>query len=239
MPKSSSDPKHFILAGVLVAIATGLMYWILSAALPLPPQASAQAIVIDQLIDYHVMVIAFLFALVVVFMLYTIVVFRRRANDDSDGDHFEGNTTLEIVWTVVPLLLVVVFAFIGWNALADVTRSQPDELEVKAIGFQWSWQFEYGEGVFSPELVVPVNRPVLVKLESRDVLHSFWVPEFRVKQDLVPGQTQELRFTPTLVGEYKVRCAELCGRNHYSMESPVRVVDQAEYEAWLADLTGQ
>jgi cytochrome c oxidase subunit 2 len=134
---------------------------------------------------------------------------------------------------------VVVFAFIGWNSLAEITRSHPDELVVKAIGFQWSWQFEYEDGLRTNELVLPNGRPVLVKLESTDVLHSFWVPEFRVKQDLVPGQVHELRFTPTMIGDYKVRCAELCGRNHFSMENPVRIVEPAEYEAWFAELANQ
>lgn len=103
------------------------------------------------------------------------------------------------------------------------------------MGFQWSWRFEYPNGVVSQELVLPVEQRAYVTLRSPDVLHSFWIPEMRVKQDLVPGQDTHIRFTPIMTGEYKVRCSELCGLSHWSMESPVRVVSQAEYDAWMAE----
>src|SRR5690606_38640479 len=130
MPKSASDKRHFILAGVLVAISTILMDLLLKAALPLPVQASIEALTIDALIGWHLTLIAFLFSLIVVFMLYAIVVFRKREGDDSEGEHFEGNTYLEIVWTVVPLIFVVVFSFYGVNALAQVIRGESNEVEV-------------------------------------------------------------------------------------------------------------
>src|SRR5690606_33271649 len=123
----------------------------------------------------------------------------------------------------------------GVNALAEVTRAEADEFQVTAIGRQWSWTFEYPNGIISPELVLPVDRRVNVTLHSPDVLHSFWIPAMRVKQDLVPGYDTHIRFTPILIGEYKVRCAELCGLSHWSMLSPVRVVEQAEYEQWEAE----
>lgn len=232
MPKSATDKRHFIIAGALVAIATILMDLLLQNVLPLPVQASIEALTIDTLIGWHFTIIAFLFSLVVVFMLYCIIVFRKREGDDSDGVHFEGNTTLEIVWTVVPLIAVVVFAFYGINALATITQGG-EQLTVKATGFQWAWTFEYPEGFVSPELVLPVDQRVHMEMEARDVLHSFWIPEMRVKQDLVPGQTTNLRFTPILPGEYKVRCAELCGLSHWSMLATVRVVTQEEYDQWV------
>jgi cytochrome c oxidase subunit 2 len=235
MPKSASDKRHFVIAAALVAISTFVMDVLLKAALPLPVQASIEALTIDALIGWHLTLIAFLFSLIVVFMLYTIVLFRKREGDESDGEHFEGNTTLEIVWTVVPLILVVVFSVYGVSALAQVTRAAPNEFEVTAVGFQWSWRFEYPNGVVSQELVLPVEQRAYVTLRSPDVLHSFWIPEMRVKQDLVPGQDTHIRFTPIMTGEYKVRCSELCGLSHWSMESPVRVVSQAEYDAWMAE----
>jgi cytochrome c oxidase subunit 2 len=235
MPKSASDKRHFIVAGVLVAISTILMDILLKAAMPLPLQASIESLTIDALIGWHLTLIAFLFSLIVVFMLYCIVVFRKRDGDESEGEHFEGNTYLEIIWTVVPLIFVVAFSFYGINALAEVTRSESNELEVTAVGLQWSWRFEYPNGIVSPELVLPVNQRALVTLQSMDVLHSFWVPEMRVKQDAVPGIDTHIRFTPILTGEFKVRCAELCGRSHWSMESPVRIVEQAEYDQWVTE----
>ena len=235
MPKSASDKRHFIIAAALIAVSTIVMDFALKAAMPMPLQASIEAITIDALIGWHLTMIAFLFSLVVVFMLYAIVIFRKRDGDDSDGEHFEGNTMLEIVWTVAPLIFVVVFSFYGINVLADVTRAEENEFQVTAVGLQWSWRFEYPNGVVSPELVLPVDQRVNVTLHSTDVLHSFWIPEMRVKQDLVPGYDNHLRFTPITVGEFKVRCAELCGRSHYSMESPVRVVSQEEYDQWESE----
>jgi cytochrome c oxidase subunit 2 len=237
MPKSATDIRHFIIAGVLVAIGTAVIYWLLDAVLLLPTAASTQAFIIDNVVNLHLILIAFLFSLVVVFMLYSMVAFRRRDGDDSDGVHFEGNTVLEIAWTVVPLIVVVVFGYIGIVSLNDVTRAAPNEVEIEVEGFQWSWAFTYNGEVVSPELVLPVDRQARMKMTSRDVIHSFWIPEMRVKQDLVPGKVTELVFTPTELGEYSLRCSELCGLSHYSMVSPVRVVEQAEYDAWLAEET--
>jgi cytochrome c oxidase subunit 2 len=236
MPKSATDIRHFIIAGVLVAIATVLMDLLLKALLPMPVQGSRQAQIIDQLTSWHLTLIAFLFSLVVVIMLYSLFVFRKSADDESEGAHFEGNTTLEIAWTVIPLIVVFVFGFFGIRALSDVTRAAPDEIAVNVTGFQWSWLFEYPDsGIVSSELVLPVDRPARMDMTARDVIHSFWIPEMRVKQDLVPGMTTTLRFTPVVTGEYSVDCAELCGLSHYSMVAPVRIVEQAEYEQWLAE----
>lgn len=237
MPKSATDMRHFIIAGVLVAIGTGVMYWLLDAVLRLPLQASAQASIIDNFMNAHLILIAFLFSLVVVFMLYSFVAFRRREGDESDGVHFEGNTMLEITWTVVPLILVVIFGYIGIITLNDITRAAPDEVVVDVTGFQWSWTFEYPEGVISQELVLPVDRQARMIMTSTDVIHSFWIPEMRVKQDLVPGKETELVFTPVELGEYTLRCAELCGLSHWSMLAPVRIVEQDEYDSWLAERT--
>lgn len=233
MPKSATDKRHFIIAAALVVLATVLMDILLKAALPLPVQASIEALTIDALIGWHLTLIAFLFSLIVVFMLYSIVVFRKRTGDESEGEHFEGNTTLEIAWTVIPLIAVVVFAFYGINTLAEVTRSEPNEVPVKVTGFQWGWSFEYEGGVLSPELVLPVDQRARMEMSTRDVIHSFWIPEMRVKQDLVPGQVTELRITPIIEGEYRLLCAELCGRSHWSMVAPVRVVSAEEYREWL------
>lgn len=242
MPKSSADKRHFIIAGVLVVIATILMDLLLKSALPLPVQASIESLTIDQLIGWHLTLIAFLFSLVVVFMLYAIVIFRRREGDDGDGAHFEGNTTLEIAWTVIPLILVVIFGYIGVVDLNKITEKN-EEITVKATGIQWAWTFEYEGGVLSPELMLPVDKRVRVQLRSNDVLHSFWIPEFRVKQDLLPAPAEpeseedaypsDVYFTPNKVGEYSLKCAELCGLSHYKMLGVVKVVEQDQFTAWL------
>ena len=108
---------------------------------------------------------------------------------------------------------------------------------VNVTAFQWNWEFEYPDyGITTNTLYLPVNQQVLLKMTSRDVIHSFWVPEFRVKQDVLPGANlvKELRITPNLPGDYKVRCAELCGGAHAAMEGPVKVVTKTDFDAWVA-----
>lgn len=231
----STRLRHFIIVGVGVVITSIVLYLLLRVGMPLPVEASTQATTVDWLFQAHLVLIAALFALVVVFMVYAIIVFRRRKGDDGDGEHFEGNTPLEIAWTVLPLLLVLIFGYIGIVTLNEVTAEQPNELVVEVQGSQWTWRFTYPEtGVITDqELVLPVNQPAVMNLTSADVIHAFWVPEFRVKHDVVPGQDHELRFTPTLEGEFQLVCAEMCGLSHYSMVKPVRVVSQAEYSAWM------
>jgi len=164
------------------------------------------------------------------------VVFRRKKGDTTDAQHVEGNTNLEITWTILPLFLVMAFAYLGAGNLAEIRRADPNAMPVKVTGFQWSWKFEYpAYGVTSDELHLPVGKQVLLQMTSNDVIHSFWVPEFRPKQDVVPGRITELRITPTLIGNYKVRCAELCGTSHAYMEKPVVVSTQADFDAWMAE----
>jgi cytochrome c oxidase subunit 2 len=202
----------------------------------MPVAASAQAGPIDWLWDLEMKTLSFLAALIIVPMVYSLIVFRRKKGDTQDAEHVEGNTNLEITWTVIPLFLVMVFAYLGAGNLSAIRRVDPEAMVVKVTGIQWSWKFEYpAYGVTSTELHLPEGKQVLLQMTSNDVIHSFWVPEFRVKQDLVPGRITELRITPTLVGDYKVRCAELCGTSHAYMEGPVIVSTQSDFDAWMAE----
>lgn len=229
--------KHLVVAGILVLLVTALLIFGLERIQLLPVAAAAQAEPIDNLFDLEFKVIAFLFSLIVVLMLYSVFVFRRKKGDETDGPHIEGNTRLEVMWTLAPLATVLVFAYLGGQSLAETMKVEANALEVNVIGQQWSWRFEYpNEGIISSELILPEGRQALLHLSSTDVIHSFWVPEFRVKQDALPGGKEfirDLRITPTMVGEWKVRCAELCGLQHAYMESPVRVLAQADFEAWV------
>lgn len=237
-PQRRSYTRHFAIVSVLVAVV-GVLSAIGLMQVPKFTRASAQGETVDWLMDLHFALIGFLFALVVVFMVYAVVVFRRRPGEDGDGDHFEGNTKLEITWTVLPLITVLAFGVIGTRTLADVTRPQPNEMTVEVTAFSFGWQFAYPDlGISgSPKLVVPVNQPLLLKLQSRDndVIHNFYVPEFRVKQDLVPGVPTQLRVTPNRVGTYKLRCNELCGTGHTLMLADVEVVERAQFDAWVAE----
>jgi cytochrome c oxidase subunit 2 len=228
--------RHFVIVGILVVATTILTYVGLNSADLMPLAASAQAVPIDQMLNLELIFMSFFFALIIVPMAYSLIVFRRKKGDTTDAEHMEGNTTLEIGWTVVPLFIVTAFAYIGAVNLAETRRVDPDAIIVKVTGIQWSWKFEYpAEGVTSDELHLPVDKQVLLQMTSLDVIHSFWVPEFRVKQDLVPGRITELRITPTLAGNYKVRCAELCGTSHAYMEKPVIISTQADFDVWMEE----
>ncbi len=228
--------RHFVIVGILVIVTTILIYLGLDSVGLMPVAASTQAASIDWIWNWEVIVMSFLFSLIIVPMFYSFIVFRRRRGDTSDGEHMEGNTNLEITWTVLPLCLVIVFAYMGAKSLGDIRRVDPTAMVIKVHARQFTWTFEYPDyGIFSTELHLPVDRQVVLLMDSQDVIHSFWVPEFRVKQDVVPGRITEYRITPNRVGNYKVRCAELCGTSHAFMEKPVIVSVRSDFDTWLAE----
>jgi cytochrome c oxidase subunit 2 len=226
--------RHFIILAVLVLTLTALVYFGLNSIGLLPESASLQAETIDWLFNLEIIAISFLFSLIMVPMIYSLIVFRRKPGDTGDGEHIEGHTKLEIVWTVIPLLIVLVLAYLGAWSLGDTLRADPQAMEIEVTAFQWGWKFKYPDyGITTTELYLPVDRQALLTMESIDVIHSFWVPEFRVKQDVIPGQTTELRITPIEIGDYRVRCAELCGKDHAYMLADVVVVAEENFLAWV------
>ncbi|MFM8322454.1 MAG: cytochrome c oxidase subunit II [Chloroflexota bacterium] len=238
LPKAA----HLVIAGILVAVVSALLIFSMRFIRLLPAAASAQAVPIDYLFDLEFKVIAVLFSLIVVFMVYSILVFRRRKGDLEDAEHIDGSSKLEVAWTAAPLALVMAFAYLGSTNLAQTVAAEPQALRVEVIGRQWAWSFVYPDsGVISDKLYLPQDRQALLLLRSEDVIHSFWVPEFRVKQDALPGGAdfvRPLRVTPTQAGTYALRCAELCGRLHTTMAADVVVLPQAEFDAWLAKASG-
>lgn len=230
--------RHIVIVAILVIAVAILTSIGLDKAGLMPVQASAQAVVIDWLWNLEVKTIAFLFALIIVPLFYSLIVFRRKKGELGDGEHIEGNTSLEITWTVIPLFIVLGFAYLGaWN-LGETRRVDPQAMEIKVTAQQFAFTFEYPDyGIVSKELYLPVDEQVVLKMTSKDVLHSFWVPEFRIKQDIVPGRTTEYRITPTLLTEsepFKVRCSELCGASHAYMLADVLVVTQADFDTWVS-----
>lgn len=228
--------RHYVVVGIFVLLVSVLTYTGLDAVGTMPVQASAQAVPIDWMWNWQVVAMTFLFSLIVVFIVYSLIVFRRKKGDTTDAEHVEGNTPLEIAWTIIPLIIVVTYAYMGAYSLGETRKVDPDAMIVKVTAQQFTWTYEYPEyGFFSNELRLPVWKQVILQMEAKDVIHSFWVPEFRVKQDVVPGRVTEYRITPNLEGNYKVRCAELCGSNHAYMEGPIFVVSQAEFDAWVTE----
>lgn len=234
----SGGMKHYVIAGVLTVIVTVVMYLLLQAIGFLPIAAAVQAGPVDRMIETQLWMISFLFSLITVFIGYSIVVFRQKKGEKEEGAFFKGSSGLEVLWTLFPLATVIYLSFVGAQALGEVRAADPNALEIRVVAFQWGWLFEYPEtGVQSNELYMPVNRHAKLMLTSRDVIHSFWVPEFRIKQDALPGENlvREMQLTPTEIGDYMVRCAELCGGNHAYMNAPVRVVSQEDFDAWMEE----
>jgi cytochrome c oxidase subunit 2 len=183
-------------------------------------------------------------ALVWGLLAFVMIRYRRRrgAEGDSLPSQNAYNIPLEIGYTAAPVVAVAVLFGLSWAAQTEVTDVDPEPAaRVDVVGFRWSWQFVYpdedvvvtGEPGRGPEMVVPVGRPVRLRLVSTDVAHSFWVPDFLSKRDLIPGVDNTIDITPTETGEYVGRCAEYCGLDHWRMNYSVRVVDADEYEGWL------
>jgi cytochrome c oxidase subunit 2 len=199
-----------------------------------PTPASEAASDIDTLYDVLLICSVPVFVLVMTIAIYSVVRFRAKPGDMGDGPPIHGNTRLEIIWVSVPFIMVTALAIYGWITLDNIEAKQPNELVVKVTGRQFIWSFEYPkEKVTSNELVLPVDRPVDFRINTEDVIHSFWVPQFRLKSDAVPGLTTKVRVTPDRVGDWEVVCTELCGFGHSAMRAFVRVVPKARYEAWI------
>lgn len=200
----------------------------------LPPQASTVAVQTDMLYGFLVAVSAFFAVLIAVAVIAFSVMYRRRSENDVTP-HIHGSTMLEIVWSVIPLGLAMIM--FGWGAHLFVTLKRPpdDALQVNVVGKQWMWKIQHLEGRREiNELHVPLGRPVKLTLTSEDVIHSFYVPAFRIKQDAVPGRYNTAWFEATQIGSYHLFCAEYCGTMHSGMIGRVVVMDPADYQAWLS-----
>lgn len=165
-------------------------------------------------------------------MIYFVIRYSRKRNPKATN--IEGNNTLEIVWTAIPLGLVLIMFYFGWLGFRPMRHVPEGAIPIRAIGQMWAWSFEYENGKKSAELVVPLNKPVKLNLTSLDVIHSLYIPAFRIKEDVVPGKENYMWFTAQEEGEYNIFCAELCGDRHSYMLSKVKVLPDAEYTAWLA-----
>jgi cytochrome c oxidase subunit 2 len=203
-----------------------------------PEQAAGSADDIDTLYDVLLICSVPVFVLVMTVAIYSVWRFRAKPGDRGDGPPIHGNTRLEIIWVTIPFVMVTALAVYGGVVLADIEEKKPNELKVEVTGQQFTWSFEYpqqgGKNVKATELVLPRGRPVHFRIHAKDVIHSFWVPAFRLKSDAVPGITTTVRLTPSREGVYEVVCAELCGIGHSTMRQNVRVVPAGEFESWLA-----
>jgi cytochrome c oxidase subunit 2 len=208
----------------------------------MPPQSSTAAPHVDEVFYFIYWVSVFFFVLIVGLMVYFIFRYRRRKEGERARSRVTHNTTLEITWSAIPLVLVVVMFYMGYRGFMDIVSPPANAMNIRVTGQKWNWFFEYPNGFITEELHVPVNVPVELTLESKDVIHSLWIPDFRIKRDAVPGRYNRVWFEATTPGETLALCAEYCGTQHSDMVARVVVHEPGEYEKWLeeaSDLFGR
>jgi cytochrome c oxidase subunit 2 len=224
----------------------GVIASILGVALGLaidwfPAQASTQAHSIDTLWDVLIIVSVPIFVLVCVVVLFSVKEFRMRpGQENQDGPPIHGNTKLEIVWTAIPAVILVAlssYAYVVLRHIEAAPANAAQEMHVGVTGEQFAWTFSYpvagGKPIQTSQLYLPEGSSVKFDVHSKDVIHDFWVPAFRMKIDAVPGVTTKYRVTPNRIGDYPIVCAELCGLGHAFMRQTAHVMPRARYNAWL------
>jgi cytochrome c oxidase subunit II len=209
--------------------------------LPLfPEQGTALAGQVDSLYFFLVAVTAFFSLLIAGLVIYFAVKYRRRSESEPPPAPAARATALEIVWSVIPFIISMVIFFWGASVFFTINRPPDNALEVYVVAKQWMWKLQHMEGQREiNELHIPLGRAVRLKMTSEDVIHSFYVPAFRVKQDVLPGRYTSLWFQPTKPGKYHLFCAEYCGTKHSGMVGWVYVMDPPEYQAWLSGGAGE
>ncbi len=219
-----------LVVGLITTLVAVLIDW-------LPPSASVQMDRITDVYWFATIICIGVFSVVMAVILYSVWQFRAQPDDESDGPPIHGNTGLEIVWTIIPALLVVAIGVVSAVVLSKNSDAGTNPLNINVYAQQFAWRFEYPDDgkVKSPELVLPLDRTVKLTLESADVIHSFWIPEMGQKQDVVPGIVTTLVITPTRTGRFTLVCTELCGLGHATMRAPVRVVPREAFTEWVDD----
>jgi cytochrome c oxidase subunit 2 len=219
-----------VVIGVAVTLVAVLFQW-------LPTSATEEFDRIQDIYWFATIMSIVIFALVAAVVVFSVWKWRVPPDDDAEGPPIHGHTGLEIVWTAIPAVIVVVLGIVSAIVLSENGQAQDNQLQVTATGQQFAWKFAYPElGDFSSgELVLPVDRQAKFTMEAVDVIHSFWVPNFGQKMDAVPGIETTILVTPTRTGEFAVVCAELCGLGHATMRAKARVVTQQEFDAWIEE----
>jgi cytochrome c oxidase subunit 2 len=222
-----------VLVGVAVGAALALVAWLIPW---LPEQGADEAGGIDNAYWVLTIICVFIFAVVAGVSVYAVWKFRVAPDDEDDGSPIHGHTGLEVAWTIVPTILVTAISVYSGVVLTQVDDIPAEHRTVEVTAQQFAWTFTYpDEQLTTGQLVLPVDEPVELRLQARDVIHSFWVPEWRMKQDAVPGITTKLVITPNKTGTYTVVCTELCGLGHATMRARAIVMTREDFQAWLQE----
>jgi len=214
------------IAAVITSLVAVLIPW-------LPNPASEEAKRIHFVYWFTTVICIGVFATVAAVMAYSVIKFRARPDDDSDGPPIHGHTKLEIVWTAIPAVLVTAISIVRAIVLAQNSRAGSHPLVVKVTAVQFAWKFTYPNGKSYGYLTLPKGRHVKLDITANDVIHSFWSPELSQKQDAVPGQHTHLVVTPSRTGTFPVICTELCGLGHALMRSHVTILPADKFDAWV------
>jgi len=220
------------LSAILGRWATGLLaqapgsFW-------MPEEGSTLAPEVDKIFYFIFWISLFFFVLIVGLMIIFVIRYRRRSDDEEPEQTPSHNMRLEMTWTLIPLVLVIVMFIVGFRAYLRISLTPRDAYEVLVTAQKWSWQFTYPNGYVDGELHVPADKPVRLVMRSEDVIHSFYVPDFRIKKDVVPGRYTKTWFTAPVPGEHAVLCAEYCGTGHSDMASRVIVQSPEDFDRWL------
>jgi cytochrome c oxidase subunit II len=221
-----------IVAGGIATAVAVLLPW-------LPEDASRERGRIDFVFWFTIGICIMIFALVVAVLLYSILNFRAAPDDDSDGPPIHGHTGLEIVWTLIPTILVTAIGIVSAIVLGRNDAQGTNVFRVNVVAQQFAWSFSYPEAnnLTTGTLRLPLGRSVELSFKALDVIHSFWVPQFGQKQDTVPGLHTQLHITPTKTGTFPVICTELCGLGHATMRTTAIVMTPAAFDKWLKGQT--
>lgn len=211
--------------GVL-AQQQGASFW-------MPVQSSSIAPTLDKTFYFIYWISVFFFILISVVMFTFVIKYKAKEGKKPDKDAPHHHLGLELAWTIIPLILVIAIFWVTFTTYMEMTTPPVDAIQINVTGQKWNWLFDYSTKSGEPELIVPVNKAVKLRMRSEDVIHSFFVPAFRVKQDVVPGRYTYLWFEATKEGEYWALCTEFCGTGHSDMMAKVRVVTLEEFENWL------
>jgi cytochrome c oxidase subunit 2 len=238
-PRTNLGPGFWPVTALIAVVSLIMVYFVATSPLPIGlKQAGAPADSIDALFRFLGCVAAVIFNIVVIYTIYFGIVFARPKNapPNTIGVQIHDAPVLEFWWTVIPTILVIVLSIYSTKIWADLQNSQGDVLTLEAIGYQFGFQYRYPK-LKDPvnELHLPLNTPTTIHVTSRDVIHGFWVPELRMKADMVPGLINTIRITPTLAGEYRVICSEFCGLAHGQMSARVFIQNQQDFGKWFAD----
>ena len=199
----------------------------------LPVQASKASVSVDTLYNFLTFISIVVFVILMGAMVYFVIKYRRRSEQDK-VEYLPGSHVLEFIWSFIPLVTFLGIFYWGWIVYKNTRQFPEDAVNIHVTGFQWAWSVQYANGKTSAnEVTVPVNERVILNMRSKDVLHSFFVPSFRIKQDVVPGYITKLSFVATKVGKYRIFCAEYCGTAHSGMIGWINVVEKPSFIEYL------